>query len=63
MSVLGRPETILLSVPEVAERLGVSRRTVERLIAGRELKSVKVGSLTRVRESELLRYLESLERK
>lgn len=56
-------ETTALSLLQVAARLGVSRRTVERLIAGQELKSVKVGSLTRVRESELLRYLESLERK
>lgn len=47
----------LLTVPEVAELLHCSRRSVERLIASGRIRPTKVGSLTRVTEKELAAYI------
>jgi len=51
----------LLRIREVAERLAVSERTVERLIARRELPAVKLGrartSPIRVDERELEQWV------
>jgi excisionase family DNA binding protein len=41
--VMAVPERIALGVKEVAEALGTSRDTVERLIARRELNSFVIG--------------------
>ena len=52
----------LLSVTEVAERLGVSRRTVPRKIATGEIPALQLGgkhSPIRVDERELERWLYS----
>lgn len=48
----------LLKVPVVAERLGVSERTVWRLIEVRELSVHRIGKSVRIGEDDLRRYLE-----
>lgn len=51
----------LLRVPEVGERLGVSRRSVFALISGGALRSVMVGARSRrVPESEVTAYVARL---
>lgn len=47
----------LLSVEDVAERLGCSIRTVRRWIADGSLDSVKVGGLRRVTAASLDRFI------
>jgi len=47
----------LLSVEEIAERIGCSIRTVRRWVASGSLASVKVGGLRRVSPSALDRFL------
>ena len=49
----------LLTVAEAAELLQVSKRTLERLIQRRELPAFKVGHQWRVRESELVKWIEA----
>ena len=49
----------IYAVPEVAEFLKVNDRTVLRLIAEGELKSIKVRSLVRVLHDDLAEYLAS----
>jgi excisionase family DNA binding protein len=44
---------LLLTVPEVAERLRVSRRTVERLIRDGRIRSVRIGRRVLVTEREV----------
>ncbi len=48
----------LFTIDEVAEHLKISRRSVYSLISRGELKVFKVGSLTRIRESDLKYYIE-----
>jgi excisionase family DNA binding protein len=52
----------LLTIDQTAERLTVSRWTVYRLVKARKLKIVKVRGGTRVRVSEIERYLRAAER-
>jgi excisionase family DNA binding protein len=47
----------LLTLAEVAERLGVSLQTVRREVADGRLKTTPVRSLVRVTENELARYV------
>ncbi len=47
----------LLSPVEAATKLGVSRRTVERLIARGELPSLTIGQLRRIPENSLVSYV------
>ena len=47
----------MLSLREVADRLGVSQMTVRRLIRRGELIAVKVGGQYRVSEESLQRYI------
>jgi excisionase family DNA binding protein len=55
------PPVKLLTVPESALALGVSRRTTWRLIATGALRAVRVGvRSTRVRTTDLERYLADL---
>ena len=51
--------TLLLTVPQAAERLAVSRRTVERWIAAGRLRAVRPqhGSPWRVRTDDLERFV------
>ena len=50
----------LLTIEQVAERLAVARRTVFRLIEKGDIRAVKIGRLTRIRESDLERYIAQL---
>lgn len=54
MSVFADGGGRLLKVHEVAERLGVHRRTVDRMIAAGELVKVKVRRGTRIPEASLM---------
>ena len=53
-------EDLLLRVPEVVDRLGVSRAKVYELIAAGRLRSVKIDGCRRVRSSDLQAYISSL---
>ena len=48
----------LLTVEEVAHVLGVSKRTVWRLIAGRELDTVRIGRCVRIKALSVYRLVE-----
>lgn len=50
----------LLTIPEVAEILRLSKPSVYRLMASGQLKSVKVGGRTLFKESELERFIDNL---
>jgi excisionase family DNA binding protein len=51
----------LLSMAEVAKRLGgVSEKTVSRLIRQRVFTKLKVGSLVRIDEAEVVAYIKHL---
>ncbi|MCC6269619.1 MAG: helix-turn-helix domain-containing protein [Chloroflexi bacterium] len=47
-----------LSYGEVAERLGVSRKSVQRLVKAGEFRAIRIGGSVRVAEEELRLYLE-----
>jgi excisionase family DNA binding protein len=48
----------LLTLPEAAELLQVSPRTVQRMIWRKELPAFKVGNQWRVNESALVKWLQ-----
>lgn len=48
----------LLKIPEVAAYLRVTRQTVYNLIASGDLHTVKVGTLQRIRATDLEAYLQ-----
>jgi excisionase family DNA binding protein len=50
-----------MGLTQVAELLGVSRRTVERLVADGKLRAVKIGSRIRVEPRALREYLDQSE--
>ncbi len=51
----------LLTLPSAAQRLSISKRTLERLIASGAFPSpVKIGRSSRVPRSDLARYLDQL---
>ena len=52
-----RPASGLLLVGHVAERLGVSAKTVRRLIARRELVACRLGRSVRVHPDDLADYI------
>lgn len=57
----------LLTIPEVAERLGITRKTVYRRIASGDLPVVDIGdgtgrSKSRIRSDHLVAYIERLTR-
>lgn len=54
--------TQLLTPREVAARLRVSRRTVERLMARFEMPVIEIGRARRVRESDLEAFIKTHER-
>jgi excisionase family DNA binding protein len=56
----GVPDRLLVTKGEAAERLGVSIRTVERLVAAGRLRQVHVERLARFRVSDLEAYVNSL---
>ena len=50
--------TVLLRIPQVAERVGVSARSIHRLIASGELRAVKIGQRsTRIRTEDLETFI------
>jgi excisionase family DNA binding protein len=53
-------ENLLLRVPEVAQRLGISRAKVYELIAAERLPSVKIDGCRRVRSQDLTAYVNGL---
>ena len=57
---LGNPDRLLVSKGEAAERLGVSVRTVERLVATGRLRQVHIERLARFRVSDLEAYVDTL---
>lgn len=52
-------EVVLLSVPQVAERLGVTKACIRRWILERKIATVKLGRLIRVPASEVERLVNS----
>jgi excisionase family DNA binding protein len=52
--------TELLTIPEVAKRLHVHRRTVEREIAAKHIRVVRIGRRVLVTDRELESYIASL---
>jgi excisionase family DNA binding protein len=54
-------EPRLLKVPDVVERLGVSRAKVYELMASGELRSVRVGGSRRVDSDDLDRFVAGLD--
>jgi excisionase family DNA binding protein len=48
----------VLTIPQAADRLKVSRNTVYRLISAGELPAVTVGSVQRIAEADLQAYIE-----
>lgn len=55
------PPVRLLTLNTVAERLAVSRRTVQRLIDAGELRPVRFGGSVRVTERELVAFVKARE--
>lgn len=53
----GEPIPRLMTLPEVAEYLVVSKRTVRRLIAADDLPCVRIGSQIRFESATLLRWI------
>jgi excisionase family DNA binding protein len=54
-------EDRLLKLTEVMERTSLSKSTIYRLMQENKLQSVKIGNLIRFKESELRRFINSLE--
>lgn len=54
------PDRLLVSKGEAAERLGVSVRTIERLVAAGRLRQVHVERLARFRVTDLEDYVNTL---
>lgn len=52
-----RPDLIMYSLPEVAELLGKSHKTVWRYVRDGKIKAVKIGSTWRVSASEYKRFV------
>lgn len=49
--------TELLTIPEVAERLRVSRRMVEKLLSTGQLRKVGIGTRTLITDREVEAYI------
>lgn len=47
----------LITLPEAADALRVSRRTIERLVAAGKLRLRKIGRSSRISEAELAEYV------
>ena len=56
----GSDQLIMLTVEEVARRLGIGRTTVYGLIKSREIVGVHVGRLRRIHRDEVERYAKVL---
>lgn len=49
----------LFSIDEVQSNLSVSRPTVNRLISGKFLKTIRIGRAVRIPESSILEFIQS----
>ena len=57
----GSAERMLLTLPQAAHELSISKRTLERLIAAGEFPApVRIGRSARVPSTDLVAYLEKL---
>ena len=56
-------ETLLLSIPDAALSLRVSRSTIYRLIESGDIETISVRGLTRIRARALEKYLDNQQRK
>jgi excisionase family DNA binding protein len=54
-------ESALIGISHLAERLGLSRRTIHRILARGELPSLRIGHRRLVRLSELRHWLDGHE--
>jgi excisionase family DNA binding protein len=54
-------ESALIGINHLAERLGLSRRTIHRILARGELRALKIGRRRLVRLAELRRWLDGRE--
>jgi excisionase family DNA binding protein len=54
------PERVLLTVEEAAERLGIGRTLMVRLVSTGEIESVKIGRLRRIHTSAIDEYAQRL---
>jgi excisionase family DNA binding protein len=52
---------VLIGIGEVAENLGVSRRTVDRAVATKALPSLKIGRRRLVRDEAISAWIKALE--
>lgn len=59
-NVLAPSAAPLLTIPDVAAILRCTRRTVERQIAGRHLRVLRLGRSVRIEPGELERFLSAL---
>lgn len=59
MTQATRSTVRLFSISEVQENLNVSRPTVNRLISGKYLKTIRVGRAVRIPESSILEFIQS----
>jgi excisionase family DNA binding protein len=57
---VGAVDDLLLRIPEVAQRLSLSRAKVYELMAAGVLTSVKIDGCRRIRVSDLRAYVDSL---
>lgn len=60
VSSINEPAGVCLTPKEVAFRLRVCRRTVEREVTAGRLRAVKIGRSVRILECDLLAYLDGL---
>jgi excisionase family DNA binding protein len=63
VSTVDDPHTVAMTYRDAAARLGVSERTVDRLIAAGELVAVDIGGCARVRLTDLRAYVDGLRRR
>jgi len=55
-------QKLLLSIPQTAEALTLSRSTIYRLINDGEIESIMVRGIQRIRPSALQKYLDNQQR-
>ena len=55
-------QILLLSIPEAANSLGISRSTLYRLIAAGDIETITIRSVQRIRPIALQRFVENQQR-
>ena len=55
-------QILLLSIPEAANSLGISRSTLYRLIASGDIETITIRSVQRIRPITLQRFIETQQR-